>query len=306
MFFTIPHTYKSTDFKALFSPFETDGWEEVGSNTHVFGVYGNAFIPDWGRRAHPEFFSEGRFMDDNDIGVMGDWLRSRDMKLGIATGGVKKWSPDAKKALKKAIRIFERLRDCGADPGYLLIDESLNAGRKLDMEPGATADYLASNFVLPLKDRYSNLRIAVVEPWPVCTASNLMRYVESLFRSGCTPDSFHLDIDFPQIRSDDGTGPVREMFSSLRSADVRCGIIAWSSNFNGRPKDNWSFCANTRDFSQWFHDEFGDLLDDHIVQSWLPYPARSLPESEEYTFMGLVRWYGRSFVPDWREPGIVT
>lgn len=306
MFFTIPHTYKSTDFKALFSVEGFDDWVEVSTNTNVFGVYGNAFLPDWGHRAHPDFFTEGRFMDDADIAGMAERLRSRDMILGIATGGVKTWSPDGKKAVKKAVRIFERLRDCGADPAYLLIDESLNAGRKLGMEAGITAEYLASNFALPLKDRYPDIGIAVVEPWPACTVSDLMHYVEVLFQNGLIPDSFHLDIDFPQIRDRDGTGPVRDMFVSLKSAGIRSGIIAWSSNFNGRPNDDSSFCRNTRDFAGWFHGEFGDLLDDHIVQSWLPYPVRSLPEGEEDTFMELVRWYGRTFVQEWREPEVVV
>ena len=300
MLYTIPHTYKTVDFKELFSESGSARWEEVWRNTDVFGVYGNSVIPRWGERTHPELYAAGRFMDDDDLHRLVRWLQVREIGLSIEVGAVKKeWNLDAARAREWTEKILIRLNEHGCPHPSIRIDEPLYAGSTNGLKPEAVADLVAEDYIRPLQQARDGLEIGIVEPWPACTAGDIESYIRRMGELGVAPAFVHFDIQYPRVGK---VGSVPELVSLLEAVShlgIPIGIIASSSNFHEHPTTTASFCRNTVDFAVWMHGQFDRFCTHHVVQSWLPIPERCLPEDQEGTFMWLVREYGRQYVPTW-------
>lgn len=300
MFYTIPHTYLSVDFRELFTESGTARWEEVWRNTDVLAVYADALLRRWAQRVHPDLFAAGRFLTDADLFDLGTWLRARRIELCVEAGAVKRWSPDAVRAREVTERVLARLVGQGCRPSSIRIDESLRAGSMIGLGPEEVARLVVDNYVRPLLKEYPALKIGIIEPWPGRTGADIQHYVIRFGEMHALPSFVHLDIDYPRAAKE---GHVPELLSALEAISdlgIPLGVIAWSSNFHRPLTSDDVFCRSTLDFAAWMHARFGRFIDDHVVQSWLPFPTRCLPESEEHTFMWLTRQYGRQYVKTWR------
>ncbi|MBN1423772.1 hypothetical protein JXA88_04370 [Candidatus Fermentibacteria bacterium] len=301
MFFTIPHTYETVDFKELFSASGSARWEEVWRNTDVLAIYGNSVLPWWRKRRHPERYASGHFQDDDELFAMGAWLQTRGISLCIAAGGIKEWSLDAVSARTRTEDMVNRLVRNGCHPASIRIDESLYAGLKHGQTLDGVVETVARNYCLPLGNAFNDLKIGVVEPWPACTAARIESYVVQLARRGTPPAFVHIDINYPRVGVIGSVPELVEALETISRLGIPIGIIAWSSNFHTRPTTSAEYCWNTLDFAGWMHGYFDRFCDHHIVQSWQPYPTHCLPEDGDDTFMWLVREYGRLHVRDWQQ-----
>jgi len=110
----------------------------------------------------------------------------------------------------------------------------------------SAATKVQNNFIKPLLEKFPNLKIGDIEPYPALRANEIITWLTTLKSVGTKLSHFHIDIDFNHIRKSRIKHPDREI-SQIRQFcsknGIKFGIIVNPAGFG--PKTTTSYYQAT-------------------------------------------------------------
>lgn len=270
-----------TDYMQLFAPGAP--WREAAGDVAVFQVYG-------------QFIRSG---SDADLTTVFRWLDQHNIALALETGLLHERTSCRRTEGFDSDQsaLAERIRRLGGKLRYMTADEPLYFGHAYD-EPGtcrlpipeAAADAAASarkfQAVFP--------EVEIIETEPISNfkephwVEDIGAFVAAFRQSFGQPiAAVRLDIAWWEPGWEQRA---RAITSHLRGIGQPIGVI-----YNGNPQDasDTAWISHASDHYRAYEGLVGGAPDQAVFQSWMPHPARLLPETSAAAFTSLILDYRR-------------
>ncbi|HKV39715.1 MAG TPA: hypothetical protein VJX67_10925, partial [Blastocatellia bacterium] len=229
-------------------------------------------------------------------------MNAWELKLGLEVGAVKEWGTTGSKTFQVETPYWDRFQSLGAKIDAVAMDEPLSRVRRALKKPDAYAVEETAQFVALVRQKYPDIRIGDIEPYPSIPLADHIAWIKAL-QSRLSQmkvrglDFYRLDVDWVNPRSH--WQEVKRLELACRSQHLPFSLIYWASDFpqlKGKGlanKSTWytSIMREARDYAA-----VGGSPDEYVIESWLALPTPLLPETGQSTFTQSVRDFCRRFV----------
>ena len=237
-------------------------------------------------------------------------LKQWKLKLCLEVGAVKPWGLTAQKTFAIQQPRWERFKRLGADIYAIAMDEPLLCARKHIHKSDDYALQETAAFIALVRKHFPEAMLGDIETYPSIPLADHTRWIEALEKRLAamhvrTLDFYRLDVNWAEfVVFDRGNwGEVKKLERLCRRRKLPFSLIYWASDYptlarKGLADDSSWYVSVMR---QGYDYAMVDGSPDHyVVQSWLPAPSRSTPETAPYSFTRSVLDFTRRFV---RRPG---
>lgn len=214
----------SPDMLALFT--QPQLWRSARRSIDVFKFYAQQVLadrpadcPECGPNIYPQLGRVEAFTRLNAWGI----------GIGIEVGVVKSWGCAASATLPLAMEAVRRVEARNAVVTDLAMDEPLLGAESCQLTTDEAARHAAA-FAREARASRPYLRIGVIEPYPLFSASTLLAWVAALRENGFTPSFFHLDVDrtYAGQLAADVPADLATLRAALEGQGIPFGVIFWS------------------------------------------------------------------------------
>lgn len=280
---SLPFANGSSDYYDLFAP--DASWSEAEGRVDVFGVPST-----WVRH----------YSTDEQIRAVIGGLASRGIALSLEVGPL----PGAETAEGcigaesyggvYELDMMRRIIDLGGTVDVIAFDEPYAFGHKADgptdcqrsLEEVAAE---AADFTRMAREINPNVIVGDIEPmWvqPEIGADDMAAWLDAYEAAAGEPLAFlHIDMDWTRL---DWAQVARQVEGVADERDVPFGVIYFGGP-GGTSDQTWIELAAQHAYQ--FEEVAGGTPDDIPFASWEDYPEHTLPESDPYTFTGLIDRY---------------
>ena len=188
---------------------------------------------------------------------------------------------------------FQKLKNSGADVKYVTMDEPFFFGHKDSSKtschesPEVLAHALAQSMAI-VRKYFPNAQFGADEVVDADTnwVQELARWTDTFKAITGEPLAYiHADLDWSE-------GAVRNLAplaAALKQRHVALGVIYDADRFNNNSDENWS--RNTVAHFAKVENQVGVHPDQAVLESWVRYPTKMLPENAPGTFTNVVLQY---------------
>jgi hypothetical protein len=232
------------------------------------------------------------------------------LKLSLEVGAIKEWGPTAAQSFPKGARTWDKLIADGARIDSLAMDEPFSFSRHFQQQTTAYAADQTARFVAFVRQRYPNILIGDIEPYPGIPAGDMLAFIDAVQEilhhwhlHGL--DFFRVDVDWMHFRlhdraGQDGWAGVRNLQAEIQHRGLPFSLIYWAADFPSLS------AAGREDGQTWergIMDEgaqyaaTGAVPDDMAIESWLQMTNPAVPETEPGTFTHSVLDFTTRYAP---------
>ncbi len=236
-------------------------------------------------------------------------LQQWGIKFGLEVGAIKEWGPTGEQAFAVGSKMWDRFEALGGKISALAMDEPLCCTRQSLKKPDAYAIEQTARFVQLVHQKYPDVSIGDVEPYPFLSRTELLAFVDGvnarLKSAGVRGlDFLRLDVDWNHFTIGNSILPgnwpdVHKLEQECRQRLVRFSLIYWDADYD-RMKQ-----LSLADDSSWYigimrqgadYAFVDGSPDEYVVESWVDAPSRSIPDSEPWTFTRSVLDFCKKYV----------
>ena len=120
-------------------------------------------------------------------------LQEAGLDLTIEAGAVKDWSLDGRNAAWAILRAIEQVRSTGGEVQRVVLDEPLGAMQANAITRDQTVE--ATCHVINRVRAVGVREVGLIEPYPYCSADDIVAFMEAVQQAGSSPSFLHLDVD---------------------------------------------------------------------------------------------------------------
>lgn len=289
-----PSTADGQSLKELFA--RPDEWKETRARIDVLG-YADHLL--------------GKQFSDEQLRAWLPLLEQWHLKLGLEVGAVKPWGITGRKTFAAQQPTWDRVRRLGGRIHAVAMDEPLCCVRADLKRPAEYAVEETAKFVALVREHYPEIRIGDIEPYPSISYAELIGWLDALqarLKSMNVRglDFFRLDVDWCHFtlgnRLYPGNWPeVKKLEQASRQRKIAFSLIYWAADYPRLSRlkladdATWYISIMRQGNDYAFVD---GSPDQYVLESWLPTPSHTLPETAEWTFTRSVRDFCARFVKE--------
>lgn len=235
---------------------------------------------------------------DIEISQLFAKIKKYNLKFAFEVQVLKQEYPTADISFKMLEDQMKRFEPLGAKVDKYVFDEPFYATKYVLNKPDSFAIEETAKYIYKLRQKYPDVTIGEVEPYPVMKLSELENYVIKL-NEACGKfgvkglDLFRLDVDWLNMNNVYGGSwvEVKKLEDFCRSNKIKFSLIYWAANY---PKLDELKLA---DDMTWYlgvmnqgntYATVGGKPDEYVLESWIQVPKHSLPEKDKTSFTGSV------------------
>ncbi len=258
-----------------------------------------------GHQLHKQF-------KDDELGKWLPMLKKWKLKFGLEVGAVKEWGTTGKKVFNVQRPMWDRFQRLGGRIHSLAMDEPLWAVRhhfkvkKKIIKSDQYAIKETANFVVLVRKHYPRVLIGDIEPYPAIPFNDMISWIDGLQaelkkRGVRGLDFFRLDVNWvhPKFKTGGGWREVKKLEDACRKRKLPFHLIYWAADFPGLKRkglakeSTWytSVLRQAREYAA-----VGGCPDEYVIESWIPAPPHSVPETAEWTFTRSVLDLAKKYV----------
>jgi hypothetical protein len=284
-----PGIEKGRCFRELFE--HPDDWKDARAATDVL------FYTDLNLKRH---------FNDEELRAwfakMGEWK----LKLAMEVGAVKPWGQTGEKCFNAERANWEHLQSLGADLYAVAMDEPLCCAREQIHQSDDYAVRETANYIALVRQHFPKILIGDIETYPSISIEDHTKWIDALQKRLAELnvrglDFYRLDVDWLRfnVQQKGSWKEVRQLERFCREHKLPFSLIYWPSGYPSLLK------RGLADDSTWYVSVLQqgyDYLavdghpDQYVIESWVGAPARTLPDSGEFTFTRTVRDFAKKFV----------
>lgn len=245
-----------------------------------------------------------RQFSDDELAAWLPRLAEWGLRLELEVGAVKEWGPTGERAFAAELPMWERFERLGGRVGSIAMDEPLCCTRQLLGKPDDYAVEETARFIALVRERYPDIAIGDIEPTPFVPVPELIAWIEALqgrlAEMGVRGlDFFRLDVDWLHYVRGNGSWPeVRKLEDYCRDHEIPFSLIYWAADYpelqrRGLADDATWYVSLMR--QGYDYANVGGTPDQFVVESWIPAPSTSVPDTAEYTFSRSVLDFAERF-----------
>lgn len=277
-------------FRELFT--HPDQWKETRSKIDVLGYW--------------DIQLDKQFTDDE----LSEWFAMLDkwgLKFTLEVGAVKMWAPKGKAAYYSGLARWKRFMKLGCKIYAFALDEPFCCVRKEMNESFEYAVEQTAQFIAKVRERYPDILIGDIEPYPFFRLDELIDWIDSLQArlkelNVRGMDFFRLDVNWAGIIYGGESGSweeVKKLEDACRGRKIPFSLIYWASDY-----PYWKSKNNASDGTWYdgvmkqgdYYEAVGGTPDQYVIESWVGAPSRSVPETDEWSFTRSVLDFCDKFV----------
>ena len=287
-----PGANQATALRELFThPAE---WAETRKNITVLGC----------TATHLKNFT------DDELRVWLPMIEQWGLRLGLEVGAVKEWGIIGQKTFEAERKQLDRVKALGGKIDAVAMDEPLCCVRQHMKKPDIYAVQETANFIALVRQHFPEVRVGDIEPYPFLQREELLSFLDALqaelkARNVRGLDFFRLDVDWNHFtignRIYPGNWPdVKKLEVACRQRKIPFSLVYWAADHARMDKlhladdSTWYVGVMRQGYDYAFVD---GKPDEYVIESWLNTPARTLPETADWTFTRSVRDFTQKFVP---------
>lgn len=236
------------------------------------------------------------------FGMLNTW----HMKLGLEVGSVKPWGRTGAKTFGIEKPMWDRIQRLGGTIDAIAMDEPLLCVRRDLKEPDEYAVKEIADYIALVRENFPRIRIGDIETYPSIPLPDHFKWIDALQaelagRHVRGLEFYRLDVNWAEfIVFDRGNWPdVKKLERFCRQRKLGFSLIYWASGYPGLEKKGLA------DDSTWYtsimqqgydYALVGGSPDQYVIESWLnDAPARTLPDTDSFTFTRSVLDFARKF-----------
>lgn len=246
---------------------------------------------------------------DNELRAWFQQLQHWNLKLSLEAGALKEWGATAEKTFGVAQKKWDRFRSLGGNIYAIAMDEPLAASRNSLHKPTEYAVDETARFIGLVRQRYPDVLIGDIEPYPSFGKDELLAYLDSLQaklrENGVRGlDFFRVDVDWMHFvsgnaLSDGSWRDVKALEDACRRRKIPFGLIYWAADYPMMKRQNLA------DDATWYvgimqqgydYASVGGKPDQYVIESWVGAPSRATPENAEWTLTRSTLDFAQRFV----------
>jgi hypothetical protein len=238
------------------------------------------------------------FTDDElrkDFALLKQW----HIHFALETGAIKPWGKTADKIFSVERPMWERIERLGGEIYAVGMDEPLCCCRKEIKEPDDYAVRETANYIALVRKHFPDALVGDIEPYPFIPLADQLIWIDALQSRLAEMhvrglDFYRLDVNWVEFTVfDRGSWPeVRKLERFCRQHKIPFSLIYWASGYPGFER------RGIADDSTWYNLLMAqgyayaaiDGAPDHVmIESWMPVPVATIPETDPWTFTRSVR-----------------
>lgn len=221
-------------------------------------------------------------------------LEKRGLKLGLEVGAVKPWGLTGDKTFAAERPMWNRFQSLGGHIYALAMDEPLCCARNELKKPDAYAVEQTAQFIALVRTNYPGVQIGDVEPYPSIPLADLIDWIDALQarlrQLGVHGlDFFRVDVDWVHFTVHTNHGnwmEVKKLENACRSKKLPFSLIYWAADYPHLER------LKLADDATWYisimrqgndYALVGGAPDQYVIESWIPAPSHSIPETGQWT-----------------------
>ncbi|MEN6346906.1 MAG: hypothetical protein ABFE16_16500 [Armatimonadia bacterium] len=242
---------------------------------------------------------------DDELRSMFGRLREWGLKLELEVGAVKEWGPTGEKAFNAQVPMWDRFQGLGATIHTLALDEPLCCALNSLKKPEEYAVQETATFISLVRRRYPQTLIGDIEPCPSIPVADQIRWLEALQARLADMgvhglDFFRLDVDWVHfVRGHGSWVEIRSLEQYCRSHQLPFSLLYWAADYPAlnrlgiADEATWYISVMRQGYD---YAMVGGAPDQYVIESWIPAPPRTVPETGEFTFTRSVLDFARRFL----------
>jgi hypothetical protein len=246
-----------------------------------------------------------RFSDDDLrrwFGMMREW----NLRLGLEVGAVKEWGLTGDDTFRKETPMWDRLQKLGGKISAIAMDEPLLCARKKIHKSDEYAVEETAKFIALVRERYPEMRIGDIEPYPSIPLADHFRWMENLNRvlrerNVHGLDFYRLDVNWINftVQQTGSWKEVKQLEQYCRAHAIAFSLIYWPSDLPvmkrlGMAGDSTWYISIMRQAQD--YAAVGGSPDEYVIESWVGEPPQAVPDTADWTFTRSVRDFVERYV----------
>lgn len=233
---------------------------------------------------------------------MGEWK----LKLAMEVGALKPWGQTGAECFEKERANWERLQSLGANFYAIAMDEPLSCAREQIHQNDEYAVQETANYIALVRKQFPNMLIGDIETFPSLSIDDHKRWIDALQKRLAELnvrglDFYRLDVDSMHftVHQKGSWKDVKQLELFCRQRKLPFSLIYWAAGYPSLAK------RGLADDSTWYVSVMQQAYDyvavdghpdQYVIESWVGAPAKTLPDSGEFTFTRTVRDFAKKFV----------
>ena len=242
-------------------------------------------------------FSSLKDVSDTQLKNWSGQLKAWNIKIAIQTGVFNAWAPSASKMIEAQMPSFMQLKNDGASVYAVTLDEPLNAAREEIKNGDDFAAQETASYISQLRKLFPGVLVGDTEPYPAIAAADQIAWIARLnarLAAIGQPglDYYRIDPNAMAIGvfASGSWKDLWQLESYCRGHKIVYSMIYWASSSAGMTKHGMSAGR------AWYVGaicQAGELAvagcrpDQYVIESKMS-GARTLPETDPFSFMGVV------------------
>ncbi len=243
---------------------------------------------------------------DADLRLWFNRLREWNLKLSLEVGAVKEWGPTGDVTFNRQRPNWDHLQSLGGKIDTVAMDEPLLCVRKFLKKPDDYAVEETARFIALVRERYPEMRIGDIEPYPSISLADHQWWIDNLNRKLREKhvrelDFYRLDVNWINftVQQTGSWKELKQLELYCRSRHLPFSLIYWPADLPtlrrlGRAGENTWYISIMRQAQD--YAVIGGAPDEYVIESWVGEPAASVPETADWTFTRSVRDFVERFV----------
>jgi hypothetical protein len=219
---------------------------------------------------------------------------------------IKEWGITGEATFSRQLPAWEHIGKLGGTIHAIAMDEPLLCTRKRLQKPDEYAVEEAARFIALVRQRYPEMPIGDIETYPSIPLPDHFRWIENLNRRLREKhvrelDFYRLDVNWINftVQQTGSWKEVKQLEEYCRARHLPFSLIYWPSDLPvlkklGRAGESTWYLSIMREAQD--YAVIGGAPDEFVIESWVGEPAKSVPESTDWTFTRSVRDLVERFV----------
>jgi hypothetical protein len=269
---------------------------------------------------HPEQWSQTRSMvdgllyadhnfkqfSDDDLRLWFSRLREWKLRLSLEVGAVKEWGPTGDVTFNREHANWDRIKGLGGNIYSIAMDEPFLCARDRLKKPNEYAVEETARFMALARERYPEILIGDIEPYPSISIPDHQWWIENLNRKLREKHVHELDfyridtnwINFT-VQRNGSWKELKQLEQYCRGRRLPFSLIYWPADLPslqrlGRAGESTWYISIMRQAQD--YAVIGGAPDEYVIESWVGAPSMTVPETDDWTFTRSVRDFVERFV----------
>ena len=246
-------------------------------------------------------YADHHFKDfsDDDLRKWFGQLREWKLRLMLEVGAVKEWGQTGDITFNRQQPSWDRLQKLGGYIHALAMDEPLICARNKIHKTDEYAVEETAKFIALTRARYPDILIGDIETYPSIPLKDHYWWIDNLNRKlrelhVRELDFYRLDVNWINftVQQLGGWKEVKQLEQYCRGRHLPFSLIYWPADLPalkrlGRAGESTWYISIMRQAQD--YAVIGGAPDEYVIESWVGEPARTVPESADWTLTRSVR-----------------